>query len=91
MGVGSPWSGGRSGEAPKLFSSLPKASGTRGLSPGMYPLATSDAPEGERERVLDLLSCLGGLGVGDAGAGEMALESLSSFLPLHLLVYFCFR
>lgn len=89
MGVGSPWSGGRSGEALKPFSSLPKASRPRGLSPGVYPLATSDAPEGER--VLDLLSCLGGLGVGDAGAGEMALESLSSFLPLHLLVYFCFR
>lgn len=48
MGVGSPWSGGRSGKAPKLFSSLLKASRPRGLSPDMYLLTTSDAPEGER-------------------------------------------
>lgn len=90
MDVGSPWSGGRSGEAPKLFSSLPKASRPRGLSPGVYPLATSDAPEGERECWI-YCPAWGDLGVGDAGAGEMALESLSSFLPLHLLVYFCFH
>lgn len=54
-----------------------------GLSLAMYPLATSNA----RERVL--LPCLRDFEVGDARTGELTLESLSSFLPLHLLVYFC--
>lgn len=55
------------------------------LSLGTYPLATSDACE--RERVF--LLCLRDFPVGDAGTGEVTLESLSSFLPLHLLVRFC--
>lgn len=75
------------GRHPNYSAHSPKP--PRGLSPGTYPLATPDAPEGEREGVLDFLPCLRDLGVGDAGAREMILESLSSFLPLHLLVYFC--
>lgn len=76
MGVGSPWNGGRSRVGPQTVQLTPQS-----LHGGCPWACTPQLHQMHmKERVL--LLCLRVFEVGDAGTGELTLESLSSFLPL---------